>query len=301
MEYSEEELINALVECKNFEKVRLQFNIKHKYILLDIILDKLSRINKYDDKTLMLKQMYTENCRICDITNENIMLISDTHISSTNSNQALDYLNYVLQFCEQNKINGLIHCGDIGDGSITVNGSQTSFRNHDDARKEAAYLLEHYPTNSSVTQLLLAGNHDVWYLDKNVDILGELAKEKKIIPLGYNQAFITFNGHNLLLQHDVCYSWMVYDKLQYSFILCGHSHKAQFEDKYIKIPMLSNEKRGNKVDDETLIAPGFCVMKPFGDDTVRFERYYFEGDSLNKNPQTYDYELNDYYHEMFIK
>lgn len=305
MDYEKKELINALLECQDFNQVYSQYDILYPYILIDAILDELKRLRENDERYWILKQIYTEYCCVCHITDENIMLISDTHISSTNSNQALYYLNFVLKFCEQNQIKCLIHCGDIGDGLITTydNGKVMlhDFKNQDEARKDADYVLENYPTSPYVTQLLLGGNHDTLYLDKKVGILGELAKEKKIKPLGYNQALITFNGHNIFLQHNIFDSWVLCDKAPYSLILAGHTHKAEFQNQYIKIPMLSNEKRRNKVDDETLVAPGFFVMKPVDDDNVMFERYFFEDYSLRKDLKPYYYQLNDSYHNILIK
>ena len=304
MGYEKKELINALLECQDFNQVCSQYDILYPYILVDAIVEQIKNATVYDEKSFILKQIYTKCCSICNITDENIMLISDTHISSTKYNHALYYLNCALQFCEQNQIKGLIHCGDIGDGLITTydNGQVKikDFKNQDDARRDAEYVLENYPTSSSVTQLLLGGNHDVWYLEKNVDILGELAKEKGILPLGYNQAFITFNGHNILLEHDMSYCWMVCDKVPYSLLLSGHSHKVEFKNQYIKIPMLSNEKRGNKVDDETLIAPGFFVIKPIDNDNVMFERYFFKDNSLHKVSKSHVYKLNDCNHNKLI-
>lgn len=59
MDYEKKELINALLECQDFNQVYSQYDILYPYILIDAILDELKSLRENDEKYWILKQIYT--------------------------------------------------------------------------------------------------------------------------------------------------------------------------------------------------------------------------------------------------
>lgn len=121
-------LVEELLKGKSFNHVKEDYGLVYNYYLLDGILKVLnSSVNSLtDEENEFLRQLYNENCCQLEITNEKLMIISDTHISSVYDNYGLEYMKMMLEICENNGIKGLLHCGDIGEAA-TIKNKKFSF------------------------------------------------------------------------------------------------------------------------------------------------------------------------------
>lgn len=304
-------LVGELLAGKNFQQVLNDHGLVYRYYLLDGILTVLkeSYYNKYsltNEEREFLIQLYNENCCQVKITNERLMIISDTHISSVYDTRGLEYLKIVLEICEKNGIKGLLHCGDIGDGTKRKENNWRYFETEAEARKEADYFIENYPVSPYVTQLLLGGNHDGFYFCDNtvknldIDVLAELVREYnknpynsetwRLMPMGYMQAICNYDGYDIFLEHQDDNPYKNFIKRPYNLLLRGHSHIAELGEDYMIIPTLSNRIYNKKAKDKTTLLPGFYIMNPLGD-CVQIDRYYFENDEIKQASESKIYSL----------
>ena len=298
----DEEIIRELLDTKDFNKVVDKNNL-YKYQLLDFM-----RYGIYNYKSPLemqekeiLKEIYRDKGCMLKIKDEAVVFISDTHydyssLDRKNMNR-WDFLYYVLDFCKYNKIHYLIHGGDIGDGTIEVNGAKefisSNSGSYENAREQVDNIISDYPSDPFVYQSVLGGNHDDRYLDYEIDILKEFADKKNIYPLGYFQAFISIDGVYISLEHENHpYRIECRNLIPHSLTIHGHSHIAKFNDYDIYIPTLGGffflfcEEGGE---------PGFIVMYPYnGRNSVHleFDHYYLKDGCFEKKPEPYVYKLN---------
>ena len=274
--------IRELLQGRDFNKILQDYNL-YQYELLFLIAEEIfGFFSEYSDtEKEMLKNIYIEHACMFHLNEEKVMLVSDTHISRINDNIA--YLYRVLEYCKKNSIHHLIHAGDIGNGKITVNDRRMpvcfSDVSKEEVEKERDYLLCNYPTSPDIHQYILAGNHDSWYEDSplQVDILKILAREKKINPLGFYQAFFTFYGYYISLEHENRNIYQITNQpnlISHLIKIKGHYHKAMVKGKSLYVPPLykyTNYENQSRI-------PGFIVMnKPIMQEenvTFQFDRFY---------------------------
>ena len=299
----EEEVIRELLDTKDLYKI-IDKNNLYKYELLDFMRHGIygNDLKLEDKEKEALKDIYRDNGCVLKIKNEAVVFISDTHYDYSSFDKSdmnrWDLLYYVLEFCKYNKIRYLIHGGDIGDGTVQVNGVKKPINfdegSYELARRQVNNILNKYPSVFEIHQSLLGGNHDERYLHYDIDILKEFADKKAIYPLGYLQAFISVFDKIISLEHENHpYRIECRNLIPHDLTIHGHSHIALFQDNDIYIPALGgflnhkHEKGGE---------PGFLIMYPYNErDLVKleFEHYYLKDESFVKEDSPYVYKLKN--------
>lgn len=297
----EEDMIRELLDTKDFNKVVDKNNL-YKYQLLDFM-----RYGIYNYKSPLemqekeiLKEIYRDKGCMLKIKDEAVVFISDTHydyssLDRKNMNR-WDFLYYVLDFCNYNKIHYLIHGGDIGDGTIEVNGVKQFIDfgrgSYENTREQINNILKNYLVSPEAHHLVLGGNHDKMYLSHNIDILRELADKKNVLPLGYCQAFFSVFGCPISLEHENRpFRIECRNLIPHSLTIHGHSHIAKFNDYDIYIPTLGGflNHKGEEGGE-----PGFIVMYPNKkSDSIHleFEHHYLEDGCFVKKLEPHVYKL----------
>lgn len=298
----DEEIIRELLDTNDFYKTMIK-NKLYKYELLDLMRNNIfvsdSSI-KMQEKEI-LKEIYRVEGCMFDINYDPVMFISDTHYDYSSLDRQdmnrWDFLYYVLDFCKYNKIRYLVHGGDIGDGTIEVNGVKQFIDfgrgSYENTREQINNILKNYLVSPEAHHLVLGGNHDKMYLSHNIDILRELADKKNVLPLGYCQAFFSVFGCPISLEHENrSFRIECRNLIPHSLTIHGHSHIAKFNDYDIYIPTLGGflNHKGEEGGE-----PGFIVMYPYnGRNSVHleFDHYYLKDGCFEKKPESYVYKLN---------
>ncbi len=278
------EYIKELLDGKSLANIMNSYELQKYEILKELRneLWELKHFKNYEPKN-QLTAMFYQECSMLTITEEPVALFSDTHFGSKDEN--LEYYQLFINFCIENHITTLIHGGDIGDGLVRY--SKDCF----DASKQLDYILKVYIDHPLLTQYILGGNHDEKYQKHGIDILKELAKNKRnIIPLGYRQSFIRIFTNAVSIEHSPKLS--PEEKIMpYEFSIAGHSHKNNFARNCVKLPTLSSDLQYPNIKEGL---PGFIVMySTKNNQTVKLEftRYYITNYGLEKEENPYIYKL----------
>lgn len=297
----DEEIIRELLDTKDFYKVVDKNNL-YKYQLLDFMrygIYNYSSPLEMQEKEI-LKEIYRDKGCMLKVKDDAVVFISDTHydyssLDRKNMNR-WDLLYYVLDFCKYNKIRYLIHGGDIGDGTIEVNGIKHPINievgSDKIAEEQVDNIISDYPSVPFVHQSVLGGNHDDRYLDYEIDILKGLADKKNIYPLGYLHAFISIDGGYISLEHENHpYRIECRNLIPHDLSIHGHSHIASFQDNDVYIPALGGflNHKGEEGGE-----PGFIVMYPNKESDsihLEFEHHYLKDGRFVKKPEPYVYKL----------
>lgn len=291
------EIVRELLNQKSFYQVLKDYELD-KYELLS---EMSGEMYAYDSTVTstekeILENIYKREASMFNLTDEKVMFISDTHMAS--EREELTYFKEVLHFCKDNNIQYLIHAGDIADGTVLVQIGEEQIKkniafseikqNTVDAQVKS--ILDNYLITPEVVQFVLGGNHDERYLERDIDILKLLAKQKNIVPLGYLQAFFTIYGYPISLEHgsrNIYPLSVVPNLFPQSVKIKGHSHIWLLENNKIYLPTLSKDIKYEK---SASGLPGFIVMnssKTGNILTLKFERFYYIEDNLYLDQKPY--------------
>lgn len=272
-------------ELLNGEKIEDILDCYHlqKYELLTKIREELWNIKHLNNEETLnkLSTTFYQECFLLRISKKPVALFSDTHFGS--KDEKLEYYQMFIDFCLTNHIYTLLHGGDIGDGLVRCS---TKYRN---SLKQLDHILEVYIDSPFLKQYILGGNHDEKYHHHGIDILKELAMNKRnITPLGYGQCFIQIFNNIVSIEHHARLS-KEEKILPYDFTIAGHSHKSRFTNHSVRIPTLSNSIQYPNIIEGL---PGFIIMIPIKkENKLCFERYYFINGKIKKEEKTYIYQL----------
>ena len=279
-----EKCVKELLNGTKIEDVLDCYHLQ-KYELLTKIREELWNIKRLNNEEILKKLSTTfyQECFLLRISKKPVALFSDTHFGSKDEN--LEYYQMFINFCIENHIYNVIHGGDIGDGLVRYS------KNYFDATKQLDHILEVYIDHPMLRQYLIGGNHDEKYQKHGIDILKELAKNKRnIIPLGYRQSFIRIFTNAVSIEHSPKLS--PEEKIMpYEFSIAGHSHKNNFARNCVKLPTLSSYLQYPNIKEGL---PGFIVMySTKNNQTVKLEftRYYITNYGLEKEENPYIYKL----------
>lgn len=291
-----EDIIKELLNGKSFEQILRKYELE-RYELLEIISNKLyiSKEQSSPEEIEELKRIYRKEATLFQLTNEKVMFISDTHMES--SFEKLNLIKGAFCFCHENNIHYLIHGGDIADGTCMVDNESKNI-DFDEApkgiaTKQAEQILEKYPHDFSINQLILGGNHDERYAcskDK-IDLLKYLSQYKNVYPLGYYQAFFSIYNQVISLEHFSNRNLKREQVLQlvpHTLKIKGHYHIGQFSQESIFLPALSYRI----AQSETERLPGFIIMQASETEdsiNIKFDRFFYIKDILY--PPTHPYIL----------
>ena len=277
-----EKCVKELLNGTKIEDVLDCYHLQ-KYELLTKIREELWNIKRLNNEEILKKLSTTfyQECFLLRISKKPVALFSDTHFGSKDEN--LEYYQMFINFCIENHIYNVIHGGDIGDGLVRYS------KNYFDAAKQLDHILEVYIDHPMLRQYLIGGNHDEKYKNHDIDILKELAENKKnIIPLGYGQCFIHVFNSIVSVEHSAKLS-REEKILPYDFTIAGHSHKSRFSACCVKIPTLSNNIQYPNINEGL---PGFIIMRPVKKEKkIYFERYYFKNERIEQEKKAYIYKL----------
>lgn len=128
-------------------------------------------------------------------------VVSDTHMGS--KYQQLTYLHEFYDLCKKEKIDTVLHVGDLVHGSPKMHRDMIleSFVHGADAQTE--YAITNYPKVPGITTHLIAGNHDTsFWEDSGTDVVAAFCKQREDCHyLGRRGAFIEMGGVSIYLWH----------------------------------------------------------------------------------------------------
>ena len=230
--------INKELGISTTEIYKLLFDIKNKYKMFeDIIFNNgiqyTNFYNLFGNSNTYLN-MEPHNNRI------RLMLVSDLHLG--NHNDSVKAINLMYDYVIANKINVILNLGDFFEGA-----TKNKTCKFDDCHEQISYALEKYPSDKSVTNFLLLGNHDIsLMLDKKIDIKKIVEERRKdIVITGIGRSNLFLNDFRFRLDHETNrYPVEPSSSFNNGIILKGHSHKYKVISSYssmsISLPSLSD-------------------------------------------------------------
>lgn len=182
---------------------------------------------------------------INSINESKIIIISDTHIGSVYENAS--YIDAVYEYALKHNIKTILHGGDLLQGPYK--NVSNKYRDMD---TQINHLLEIYPTDSSITNQIILGNHD-FQIIKNDQHLLDLINRQDLNILGIRKSYFDWQGKLISISHKCPKYKVVIPNLETLINFAGHAHKfALHEKKGILIPTLSDDIKDDSV-------PGFLV------------------------------------------
>ena len=144
------------------------------YGIIELLKQKGYLLTINDGKIIKTKPIKESNiyCIPNNLSHLKLLLISDTHLSS--KYDRVDILNYLYAKAEDTNTSYILHAGDVTDGL-------SNRPNHIYDLKEVSYTgqrdyaVHYYPT-SSIPTYLIAGNHDLWWIQRcGADIVKDIS------------------------------------------------------------------------------------------------------------------------------
>ena len=189
------------------------YNFKKKYYYNGEIVYGLNKTIEPVDTNIL----YTRHSD----TSLKFLLLSDLHLSS--EYEKIKYLNDVYDFCKKEKINIILNCGDIIDGSIGF--GKRKFEKFED---QINYAIKIIPFDKYITTYALLGNHDFDSLKKSGQDLSNALKSRRhdIVPIGYGMGSVLVKNDEIILKHPQTPMSNIYQDLKNKLVLYGHTHKV---------------------------------------------------------------------------
>ena len=200
-DYTIKELISYLKKTHkniNKEMINESFNrLKKDYSILE---------KKLKDYEISYILGFNEDNSFKIDTKENyyeIIAISDLHITD---NKSIENLNYIYDYDLKNNVITIFNLGDIFDPDISF----PHFMNEDDQKIKRLeifnslieYSIKNIPKDSSITNLIIGGNHDKIFYKSGIDSIKRLTDYRKdYINLGYDHSVIKIKNDKLGLHH----------------------------------------------------------------------------------------------------
>lgn len=169
------------------------------------------------------------------------IVISDLHIGSTD--ERLDLLNRIYDYCVKNNIHTIFNAGDIIDGMFG-HGDKL----HDNIFDQIEYAIKKYPFDKNILNYAVLGNHDFDSLLKGGKDLALVLQKYRhdIVPIGYATAEVNIKNDKIVLRHPIEVAKNEPAK-QYSRVVMfkGHYHRMEIlhasgDNCIVKVPALSN-------------------------------------------------------------
>lgn len=182
------------------------------------------------------------------------LVISDLHVGNVRSD--LNLVNYVYEYAAKEGINYILVCGDNIEGDYS-----TDQKYIDDFFGQTEELIERYPYDKSINNIMIFGNHDYHALKENgFDILKRIKNSRHdIIPIGYGQGNVNVKGDSLILYHQLAKDFSPRINNNEKIIISGHGHmmKTKIRDElWLCIPTLSYVSTDKTKD----VVPGFVEL-----------------------------------------
>lgn len=110
-----------------------------------------------------------------DLEHLKLLLISDTHLAS--KYDRLDILRYLYDKAEKEKVNYILHSGDVTEG-LSGRPQQIHELKETSYTGQRDYAIEKYP-ESEIPTYMIAGNHDLWWIKQcGADIVQDICHNR---------------------------------------------------------------------------------------------------------------------------
>ena len=248
------ELIN-----KYFNDKVIKDNIHYQILLKRL---KRQRLTLEEEKILL---------SICEINDNNILIISDTHLGSLNENY--DYLDLVYEFASKYNYHNILHGGDFMQGSCKPT---IPYQNLDD---QIYRVVEKYPYDKNIKNYVLLGNHDYFLVRKYNDIPSYFYSRDDIDIIGIKKVYINWYNYLITLNHKVPKFDLDMPRVESLINFAGHRHELSIIDNTIYIPTLSNDIKYYGTNNNY---PGFLTAK-IEDDNLFVESYNIVDNKIKDN------------------
>ncbi len=156
-----------------------------------------------------------------EIETIDLMVISDLHLGSFYETPRL--LDKVYDYCINNDIHVILNIGDFVEGDVSINNMKI------EPLKQLDHALRVHPSDNSIYNLLLLGNHDYSLLaNYNIDLMRGI-KERRydIVPLGYGEEIINIKHDFIVLLHPLKSYEMKTKNYKNALIIRGHGHESK--------------------------------------------------------------------------
>lgn len=130
-----------------------------------------------------------------------MLLISDTHLGS--KYDRLDILRYLYERAEEEEIDTVLHCGDLGDGLYPNRPNhQYELRVHG-VDEHLDYIVNKYPHKDGIRTLFIGGNHDYDYIRTAGFDMGKAVSKARpdMIYLGQDVADVKYGRTRIRMFH----------------------------------------------------------------------------------------------------
>lgn len=205
----------------------------------------------------VLSHSYVSDSYSLDVSdNLKFIVISDTHFGSKYEN--FDYLKEVYDYALSHGIKYIFHAGDLIEGSYA--NYRRCKRKYTNIGAQINHVIEDYPYDESVTNIMLLGNHDSFpIVVSGFDVSDFLKERKDFVITGYRSSYIKTKDEYISLKHEIS---RLLNEVEDSTVLLnffGHSHqyKCFFDGKYaiFRVPTLADLPSNSY----TIVNKGFLV------------------------------------------
>lgn len=263
-----EETINKVIslyqEESNINIVKEELNLD-TYLILHILLS----FHIITNEEALLSSLKV------NLNDSKIMLISDTHYGSALENP--DYINQVFDYCLNHDIKTVLHAGDF------IQGNKKPLpRDFRSTYYQALMAIKDYPSISSITTYLLLGNHDVYAINKNSEVLDILQSRDDIKVLGPKKVYLKWQDNVISMSHKIDHFHLLIPNIQTLIEFAGHRHRLVVEKSKVYLPTLSDDCKGNVVES----SPGFIVA------TISSDELFLEYHQINEKIENKGLILN---------
>ena len=262
-----EEICNAFEIDYNFDSLRKKYpNIEYN-VLYSILFSR----GKYTRELYNSLFQYT-------INNDKVLIISDTHYGSVFENMSYTYDAF--DFAIANGIHIVLHGGDVLEANVNP---QIGF----DSIRQATHFVERYPSDKSIINYALLGNHDLQAAKEDKEVMEILSSRDDINLLGFKKAYFKWCQSIISLQHEIEeYKLFLPTSAEY---LCfrGHSHfyhireKKRGKNERIFIPAMCDNPMQNLANNsyvksqKIIVKPGFLIAQ-IDDSSIVVSNYAFD-------------------------
>ena len=157
------------LELKDYEVIGIVELLKQDGELIDYVNGEIVRLKKpvkSDDVYQIPNNM--EHIKL--------LLISDTHLAS--KYDRLDILRYLYARAEDNKVNYVLHSGDLTEG-LSGRPQQLYELKEVSYTGQRDYVIDKYP-ESDIPTYICSGNHDLWWIKQcGADIVKDICNQRQ--------------------------------------------------------------------------------------------------------------------------
>ncbi len=205
-----------------------------------------------------------EYLSFADITDKEILFLSDTHIGSKKEN--LDYVREAYKLAAYKGIKLAVHGGDLVQSTYAP-----VQKKYTDQYKQVEHVIEDYPKIPGFVTLIHFGNHDLNTFADNPELLKLLRQRKDLVVMGCKRAYITWLDKLISIYHSAPRYHLSIPNVDSFFKLRGHAHKLSVDkDGYFYLPSASDDMIQN-----INAKPGFIIGKQ-NNNFMTMESYHFE-------------------------